>query len=458
MSATHRGKPFNTGERDTVLKVFEYFRTSNSDKSVDFAVSRTSEATGISKRSVYRLRTEQKKGSVKTPRKTKIRNVYKNCRTVKYDGFTISAIRKTVHSFLKRNVPPTMKHVLVKTNEDPDLPNFKKTTLYRLLMDSGFAFEKHSNKSLLIEKDSSIVCRHSYLRKIRECKKYNNPIVYVGETWVNVGQKVQKEGENCMISTPNEVGVVPFRSKESNDKGPHFVIVHAASEEGFLKNAKLMYLAQTSKDYHPSATMFEKWFKEHLLPNLQPNTAIVLDNTPYSSANNDIPNASSTKEDIKFWLLSKNVDFPDDSLKRELLHEVDQIKHLYSTSSVDEMAEYQGCRIIRLPPHHCELNPIEFAFNQVKEMLRMQNKEEIMIPMIDQAFDALTAEHWRQFFNYVEKTEKSMWEVDYLQDEVEHLFSQLNTSSDEDEESSDEVFAQISYDNNDAIGKIISHQ
>ncbi|XP_022195252.2 uncharacterized protein LOC120348698 [Nilaparvata lugens] len=457
-TSRHKGKHIKSLERDTVLNVLDYFIKANPDKSVDFAMGKAGEATGISKRSVYRLRAEQKKGDAKTARTgCKKRNLYRNSRTVKYDFYTISAIRKFVHSLFKRNVPPTVKQVLVKVNADPSLPNFKKSTMYRLLIDSGFTFEKHSKKSLLVEKGDIILSRHAYLREIKGSRKYNNPIVYVGETYVFVGQNTQKDKGGP--STHNEATAVPgdkLRPKDFADKGPRYVIVHAASKHGFLKNAKLMYMATNITDFHPNSATFEKWFKEQLLPNLQPNSVIVFDNGIYNSTSTHFPNASSSKEELKFWLMSKNVHLPEDSMKKEMLHEVEKVKHLYCTSLVDEMARYHGFRIVRLPPHHSELNPIEYAFNQVKEMITMQvsqTKQEIKPRTIDQAFDAVTAQNWRHFFKYVEKTEQSMWDVDYLQDNVDHLASQLPNSSGDD---SDDHELVASHTSNSGLHQLMS--
>ena len=37
---------------------------------------------------------------------------------------------------------------------------------------------------------------------------------------------------------------------------------------------------------------------------------------------------------------------------------------------VDEMAKAAGHEIVRLPPYHCELNPIELACSQVKRYIK----------------------------------------------------------------------------------------
>ena len=46
-------------------------------------------------------------------------------------------------------------------------------------------------------------------------------------------------------------------------------------------------------------------------------------------------------------------------LKTELLDLVRKNKAPHNKYIVDEMAQEQG-KLVRLPPYHCELNPIEF--------------------------------------------------------------------------------------------------
>jgi predicted O-methyltransferase YrrM len=71
---------------------------------------------------------------------------------------------------------------------------------------------------------------------------------------------------------------------------------------------------------------FEKWFQDQLLPNIRPGSVIVMDNAAYHSRKSELlPTTAWRKEDIKQWLLAKNMPFPDDSLKCELLQTVDSV-------------------------------------------------------------------------------------------------------------------------------------
>ncbi|KAK8780642.1 hypothetical protein V5799_018017 [Amblyomma americanum] len=70
----------------------------------------------------------------------------------------------------KREVP-TLDSVLKAVNEDDDLPNFKKTTLWRLMKDVGFTFEKRKRNLALIERSDMFAWRRRYLRVIKELRR-----------------------------------------------------------------------------------------------------------------------------------------------------------------------------------------------------------------------------------------------------------------------------------------------
>ena len=88
-----------------------------------------------------------------------------------------------------------------------------------------------------------------------------------------------------------------------------FIIVHAGSKDGFVENAALVFKAgQCTGDYHGQMNKenFIKWLTEKLLPNIQDNSVVVLDNAPYHSSLADkVPTKSSLKKDMVDWLSKK---------------------------------------------------------------------------------------------------------------------------------------------------------
>jgi uncharacterized protein YllA (UPF0747 family) len=52
-----------------------------------------------------------------------------------------------------------------------------------------------------------------------------------------------------------------------------------------------------------------------------------------------VPTTAWRNEDVEQWLLAKIIQFPEDSLKRELLQEVDTVRNEYTSYVVDEMED-----------------------------------------------------------------------------------------------------------------------
>ncbi|KAH9368008.1 hypothetical protein HPB48_015458 [Haemaphysalis longicornis] len=74
-------------------------------------------------------------------------------RTVKNDSFTVHAIRLKVQSMYAKREIPTLDSVRKAVNEDDDLPNFTKTTLWRLMKDMGFTYDKRiRNLGIIVPK------------------------------------------------------------------------------------------------------------------------------------------------------------------------------------------------------------------------------------------------------------------------------------------------------------------
>lgn len=439
MESRKKGKIIRSGERNIVLNVYNYFKISISEETDSEIIKKTCEATGVSRRTVYRLKKESAKGQVITPRKNRKTGVtYKSSRRVKYDELVRSAIRRKVHLFFLRNIPPTIQSVLNDVNEDQTLPNFKTTTFFRLINDIGFRFEKRENKALLVERSDIIAMRHNYLRKIRNFRKEGRKIVYLDETWVNVGHTVSKAWRDTSIKTPKQAALEGLSTglKAPTARGPRFVIVHAGGDHGFVPNAKLVFLAKKkSADYHDemSSDRFEEWFKTQLIPNVEEGTVIAMDNASYHSRKQEkIPTSSSTKAEMHSWLTSKGIEYPDKSLKVELLQIINTVRQKYTRYEVDEVGKVNNVTVCRLPPYHCELNPIEMVWSQLKRHVATHNvdfKASKMQELINSAFESISSKDWENYCRHVQKVEDEMWRADELQDDIEPFIIRLTSSS-----------------------------
>lgn len=93
-----------------------------------------------------------------------------------------------------------------------------------------------------------------------------------------------------------------------------------------------------------------------------------------------------------------------------------------------------------MPPYHCELNPIELVWGQVKGSIAGANKTfklakvELLTPGAPQQ---VTPDDWKAYARHIVDVEDKMWEADCLSDividsVVIHLSSDDDKSSDED--------------------------
>ncbi|CAH2105951.1 unnamed protein product [Euphydryas editha] len=116
-----------------------------------------------------------------------------------------------------------------------------------------------------------------------------------------------------------------------------------------------------------NAHNFTKWITEKLIPNLHEPSIIVFDNAPYHSViTNKASTSSSRIEEIKNWLIENNVEFDPRLRKPNLLTLVKQHKP-QPIYEIDELLGENGHTVVRLPPYHCDLNPIELIWDIAKK-------------------------------------------------------------------------------------------
>lgn len=280
---------------------------------IDDVMDMTAEFTGVAASSIYRAKKEFREcdGKFSTPGKVKPNAKGKRTRIQIYDEFTLSAIRKKVHTFFRANDPPTVKKVCDAVNEDLTLPNFTYRTLLRVMHDLGFVYKTRSRNSMLIERDDIVLWRRRYLREIRRLVAEKKPVYYLDETWLNAGHTKSRVWQDTTVKCKRDAFLNGLTTglKQPTGKGGRLIVVHAGNEDGFVNNAGLVFRAKKGTgDYHEEmdGPRFEKWFKEQLLPNIKPNSTIVIDNAPYHTVKTEkIPNTSTRKPAIQAWLTSK---------------------------------------------------------------------------------------------------------------------------------------------------------
>lgn len=191
-------------------------------------------------------------------------------------------------------------------------------------------------------------------------------------------------------------------------KGKRLIITHIGSEDGFVEGGLHVFESKKQGDYHKemNAEVFENWFSI-ILDKLDDNCVIVMDNASYHSRKTErIPTEKNKKQEIIDWLKEKNITYDEDSLKRELLNIVKQHRERYESRVVDEMAKAKNKNVLRLPPYHCELNPIELIWAQVKGTVAAENttyKMAELKKLLNNAIQSINAQKWQNCIKHVQE-------------------------------------------------------
>ncbi|CAH2099708.1 unnamed protein product [Euphydryas editha] len=279
---------------------------------------------------------------------------------------------------------------------------------------------------MMIEKPEIVRWRYDYLSKIIKLREERRKIYYLDETWLNEGHTKSKVWQDLSIQSTREARREGLSTglKAPSGKGKCLIILHIGSEDGFLNGGELIFASKKGEgDYHQemNAKMFEEWFSK-ILKKIEPNSIIVMDNAPYHSRRLErIPSMIWLKSDIQKWLTEKGIPFQPSMLKRNLIDLVKPEKYKYMAYVIDTHAEKNNIEVLRLPPYHCELNPIEMIWGQVKGYVAGKNttfKMADLKKLLEEALQLITPAAWPKCINHVIKEEKKMAELDHITDMV----------------------------------------
>lgn len=347
-----------------VSNIYDCLKKENAEKSENFIINRICELTKLSHSTVYRI---VKRDVIEPSAKRK-----RNAETSKnLDDFTKDVIRRVVYNFYGENKVPTLEAIQIKLQEYEDYRYSSLETLRSILIQCGFKYKKLDSRMIIMESPRIVLLRQEYLRKIREYRELGKTIIYLDETWYDTHDVVKygwiDNSKNCTLNTPCS-------------RGKRVIILHAGNENGFVPNALLLSaknIKQSCADYHEdmTSTLFEEWFTNKLLPNISPNSVIVMDNASYHSRQlNKIPNLSTKKADILSFMRSKNLSIPEKiPVKKELL-KIIKSKNFQRQYVIDNLAEQHGHVVLRLPPYYCVFNPIELIWANLKSHVRKLNQ------------------------------------------------------------------------------------
>lgn len=433
------GKVVKSQTREVIANVMEFMeqegRTDRFLIDPKKVRERVSVACGVSQRTLTRLSAEKRKlqncnGSFETPNKK--RKLPK--RVTGLDGFDLGAIRRIINNFyLTENCLPTLPKIKLKLAREIEFSG-SITSLRRILKTMGYRWKKtRTNKHILMESQDVSYKRFVFLKKMKEYRLLKRPIVYTDESYIDSSHV---SGKGWFEDTKEGVAA-PI------SKGERLIFLHAGGEMGFIPNCLTMWKAsKKTGDYHDNvnSTTYIKWVTERLIPNLPPQSVVVLDNASYHNKQVDkCPTSNNTKSDMQKWLTKQNIPFSVDMLKAELYELIKIHKPLNIRYVIDGIFNGHGHEVLRLPPYHPELNAIELVWAEVKNWVAANNvtfKFKEVEELARKKFDTITAADWTKKCENVHNYEKNfMGNQANLEDAVESFIINLGVDSSDDENS-----------------------
>lgn len=396
--------------REMIRNAYVRLRHLHPERSVEETAATVSDLLGVSVSLVMDVKKEMKNndGNVATPSRKRPRSAGKRRRTEVYDDFTKCALRSSVHRFFRSNEIPTVKAIAADFNASGDVTPLKPWTVRRLLNDIGFRYEKRGRNSLLIERDDIVAWQQKYLYDVARYRMEGRKIFYLDETWVNAGHTLSTVWTDTTVASHHDAFMRGLTTglKQPSGKGQRLIVTHIGSEDGFVSGCLDIFRGTKTGDYHEEmdGTRFERWFGA-VLPQLPQGSVIVMDNASYHSRLEEaVPTTSSRKQVVQDWLTSKGLAWDEKMLKKELLSLVTSVKTRYIKYRVDGAAERAGCIVLRLPPYHCELNPIELIWAQMKRGVAARNATfklaDVEVLLREEAAK-VTAQHWANAVQHV---------------------------------------------------------
>lgn len=418
-----------------IYNVYTYLKKDSKNEKEAWA--RTSEATKASVSSVRRIVDEVKKSGFLAVFRTPGKKRSGKKKVTGVDTFDQSVIRRCVHSFhITDHELPTVKKLREKLRRDINFTGSDRS-LRRILKELGFRWKKaENNRKVLIEKSNIRFLRIEYLQKIRKFRDEGRPIVYTDESYVD-----SSHSKNMAWSDGSTKGL-----KKPISKGQRIVIVHAGSEEGFVPNALLLFKAGSkSGDYHDNMNFenYEKWLRSQLMPNLPPNSVLVVDNASYHNKQYEAAPTSNTKKaDMQKWLQEKGIEYRENMLKPELYNLIKMNKELHKKFSVDKILAEQNHCVLRLPPYHPDLNPIEMAWANIKAYVSNKNvtwNVKKIKELVREKVAAMGPSEWAKLCKKVKELEDEYIKNDHVVDMVTDQFvifadDESDSSGDDDDD------------------------
>ena len=411
-----KGRPLGPEAKELLVSVKEYFDRNRSDFGcTESSAQMTADALGLGLATVNRVMAAYHKNpaSLNAPPQSRGHPAYSIAASHQ------EAVRSYIRQANLEGRHITLENIKWFLTERAPKESFHLSTLARTLDRWGFEFGKGTRTQPLKEKDHVIVARQRYLRRMRRNRSAKSapllrPEVYVDESYIN------KNHSNDFVWYSTEDG--PWIQKPTG-KGERLIMLNAMTSQGWVPGAKVVFKStRKTGDYHGQMTadLFRQWFVDRLLPHLPAHALIVMDNASYHNvlSAHSAPTPACSKEKIRTWLEANHIPCRDDCLKVELAEMLNKLAPP-PTYVIDELAAQQGHEVVRTPPYHPELQPIETCWGVLKNEVARHcdfTLDNLML-QLEQAFAKVTANTCQHIIKKVRSIEERFWREDALMDQ-----------------------------------------
>lgn len=291
-------------------------------------------------------------------------------------------------------------------------------TVQRHLKRMGFYWLRTKNRPRSLREKAEIrQQRHDYLYELRKnrqllpTERYNE--IYLDESYLH-------HHHGAQFSWFIETDFV----ERLSGKGRRWCFIHAMQQAGLIDGAWLIFEAKKGTgDYHKhfDHALFFHWFTEQLLPHLPPRCLIILDRCSFHRVARDpIVPTQMKKAELRKWLTDQGFVWEENWLRARLRDEVEQRRD--KKPMIEVFAEKEGHKVLFLPVHHPELNPIELVWAVVKNHCGMVFSNDTSFNeqrqhLEDSLRNDITAAYCAKVYEHVRKIEETYWESDLMMDE-----------------------------------------
>jgi len=424
----------------------------------------TSKLLGVGLTSLWRINRKEQQNAILTPKK----RLRKAPVFTTIDSFDRDFITREIQKEYIRGVAPDAKTIYDKfmnykkadtSASQPNPVSFRCSfsTFKRVLVNMGYKYQKIDDRAAVLQRYDLTRWRGRFIKTIKENEEKptqsQKKVIYIDETWVDTNGRIAKGWAPKTYARFKDMAAFSY-SNHKIGRGPRLIVLAAVSEEGVIPGSVLVYKvtsALTAEDYHKNVGKeeFTKWFDNlaKILKEKGGQYMVVMDNASYHSAKST-PKRADKKEVVYKYIEQqvqlKRVDVTLRPMKQMRRWELDIIldnivklpqmqKYLYE---LDQRAEKSGIDIVRLPPYHCQFNPIEFVWKDIKLNIRKQNTEQkidSMKPIVEKELRSYGADriagHWRHVKNLRDRT----WEEDNYFENVQDAIV-INPNGDDEED------------------------